>query len=381
MPKRSPVRKPVRKKKGGKKKAKAQPRKLTTKQLLATFKKDVADDIAKINTLMDLDCVAHVRRWVSTGCLELDRALTPPALLSDGKVGGIPCGRVAEVFGPAHIGKSTLLDHIFVSVQNSDGVGILLETDAGRDANYTGRIGVDMDALQYFEFAEDQTSIENVSDKAIQSIRWWKANSPETPVVVGFDALGVTPTTEEIKKKVSESTTASAAKVLRKMCRKIASVIVGTNISLIVLNHEYKVISFGAGVKSSKTYGGDALPLLSAVRLKLHPVKDGWVKRSVDGAVLGRKVGYEVVKFKLGDAYKRGEFALLNGRGIDNVWTLWDTLVRGGVITVGGSWGAVNIDDEVTKFQGWMGLRAKCQESPEFFGKLINVYYQHIRSV
>lgn len=380
MAKREPAKKaPKRTPKKKKGKAKKRERKPTLQQHLAKFRGDVSADVATVNTLADLDCVAHVRRWVSTGCLELDRVLTPPALHESGEIGGIPCGRVIEIFGPAHIGKSTLLDHIFSSVQKTGGAAILLETDAGRDEHYSGRIGVDTKSLQYFQFAQDQASIEAVTDEAITAIRWWKTHAPDVPVVVGFDALGVTPTKEEIKKSVMENTTASAAKIMRKACRKLAANIAGSNVAFIVLNHEYQVISFGGGPQARKTYGGDALPLLSAVRIKLHPVKDGWLKEA-DGTKLGRRVGYSVEKFKLGSAFRDGSFALLSGLGIDNTWTLWETLCKAEIITVGGSWGAVNINGEVTKFQGWNALRRICQERPEFFAQLVDVYRQHVRS-
>jgi len=375
--KRKPKRTPAKRKT----KAKAQERKPTLNQYLTRFRGDVEKvnkDIATIHTLSDTDCVAHVRRWLSTGCLELDRALTPPALHENGLVGGIPCGRVVEIFGPAHIGKSTTLDHIFATVQRMDGAAILLETDSGRDEHYTGRIGVDTSKLQYFQFAEDKASIENVGQEALESIRWWRKNAPTVPVVIGFDALGVTPTQAEIQKKVGEDTTASAAKVMRKLCRRIASELAGTNIVLVILNHEYKAISFGGGVTPSKTYGGEALPLLSAVRVKLHPVRDGWLKQT-DGTIIGRKTGFEIVKFKLGAANRAGTFGILHGYGVDNTWTLWDTLGRAGIIQINGSWGAVNINSNVHRFQGWHGLRRLCWENPELFAQLVDVYRQHVR--
>jgi len=360
------------------KKGKKESKPRTLAQHLATFRGDVESDIAKVVVLADDDCVAHVRMWIPTGCLELDRRLTPAALLASGRVGGFPCGRLTEIFGPAHIGKSTLLDHAFASVQKMGGAAILLETDSGRDQHYTGRIGVDMEALQYFQFAEDAASIENVTDEAITTIKWWKKNAPDTPVLLGFDALGVTPTNDEIKKTVSEGTTASAAKVLRKACRKIAAVIAGTNIAFVVLNHEYSSISFGGGPQAKKTYGGDAVTLLAALRIKLHRTKDGWIKSGKDGSIIGTKTGYEVVKFKLGHAYQTGTFAVITGAGIDNSMTLWDVLSSANVLEVKGAWGAVNINGEVIKFQGWLQMREKCRESPELYDNLISVFWQTV---
>lgn len=328
--------------------------------------------VAQANRLADLDSAANPRMFLSSGSLSLDHALTPPW----SKVGGIPMGRVTEIFGPAHIGKTTLLDHIFASCQRIGGVAVLIETDTKRDPHYTRGIGVDLNTLEYIEFDSwSETHMENAMDAVINSIIFWRERAPTIPMVVGVDAIGVTPTKKEIENSIAKGTTASAAKVLRRSCRKIAGVLSGTNSALVVLNHEYTQISFGGfgGGAPKSVYGGNAVELLSTARIRLHPLKDSWIKDS-QGVVLGKRVGFSIKKYKLGAAYSEGEFALLSSVGIDNVWSILDRLAKKQLVVTNGPWSAINLDGEEIKFQGYLSLRNKCLEHPELFPKLVAAY-------
>lgn len=355
-PKRTPARKPNRKKK----KKKERKRDLA-KEYRAMVSK--GDGVKEVLTLSDDDCVANVRNWISTGSLALDRTLA-------GR--GIPCGRLTEVYGPAGIGKSTVLDHIFAQAQALGGEAVLADADTGRDPVYTSKIGVDMDKLHYLEFDEDKRTVEHLIEAAADTIKFWKKEAPDTPVVFGWDALGNTSTIEEMGKKMTEKTTASAAKVLHAMRRRLAPILTRSNVALVVLNHEYANISFGAGVTSKRTYGGDGIRSFASVRLKLHSVKQGWIESG--GRTIGRRVGFELTKFKLGDPFGTGQFALLSGSGIDNTDELWNFLQTKGIIEVKGSWGGVNVDGEVTKFQGRDAFRQTCTSNLAFFQKLVRIY-------
>ena len=151
----------------------------------------------------------------------------------------------------------------------------------------------------------------------------------------------------------------------------MAPIITGTNIAVVILNHEYSRVGLFAG---KNVYGGQAVELLATVRLKFHPVMDGRLKNS-EGVVIGNLVGYDLKKFKLGHAYRQGKFAILHGTGIDNTWTVLDRLTKlKMIVPADRSWLAVNLDGEVIKFQGFMGLRNKCLEHPDMFSKLVQVY-------
>jgi recombination protein RecA len=321
-------------------------------------------DVLEILSLSDDDALSTVRSYISTQSIALDRLL-------NGR--GIPCGRLTEIYGPSHIGKSTLLDHIFASVQKMGGVAILADAEGARDVEYSRRIGVNVDQLQYLEFERGQLSAENILDAMFGSAVFWRDNHPSVPVVIGWDAIGGTPTNEEIEKGAGDRTVASAAKVLRSACRKVSGVIGNTNIAVIVLNHEYtKLATGGFGVTKKETYGGEAVRHEATIRMELY--SSGQIKRP-DGVVVGREVTAKLTKNRLGNPWVETTVALLSGVGVDNVWTLYDHLKRTGFITVSGSWSAMNLGEDTVKFQGWAGLAEMCKSKPELFTRLVEAYW------
>jgi recombination protein RecA len=325
--------------------------------------------IVQILRMTDDDCLIHVRDYLSTGCLELDRML-------GGR--GLPMGRITEIFGPHHIGKSTLLDHLFRSVQKAGGYGVLADTEEARDINYTARIGVDVDKLMLLEFDRAELTMENVLNKILESIDWWRTNYPDCPVLIGWDSLGGTQTNEERDKDVERGKSpGSAASIMQLMRRKITPALANTRITLVILNHEYEKIRMAGGGawagKKRETYGGEAIRMAASVRMELHSVGN-WLKDSA-GVVIGREVGCKLVKTKVGVGSMHAcRFALVNGVGVSNVWALFHAFKDRGIITTNGSWAAINLDGEVINFQGWNGLQKMCEEREGLEDKLVSVY-------
>jgi len=358
MPKKK--RQPIKRKKSTKGAKAPRVRKDPVKEYAETIKKA---GIAECLTLADDDCLASVKQHVSTQSLAFDRLL-------NGK--GIPLGRVCEFFGPNHIGKSTLLDHVFASVQKMGGVAILAEPEAARDIVYTQRIGVDPAKLQYLHFARSDFYLENILMVLYQTIDWWREHAPDTPVIFGLDALGGTSTREEVEEQLTKNKQpGAAAKVVREAARQIPARLGNTNIGVIICNHEYETFGFGGGFggKKRETYGGGGLRHLASIRVKLFPAGE-WVKRS-DGAILGRVIGAKLVKNRLGNPWGEARLAVISVSGVDNVWTLFSDLKRSGLIVTSGGWSAMNVDGEVLKFQGWTGLAQKCLEIPKLFDRLV----------
>lgn len=310
---------------------------------------------------------SKVKLWVPTGILALDTLLGGE---------GLPAGRVIEIFGPNHIGKSTILDHIFAAAQRMGGYAILVDAEQARDYRYTRRLGVDVEQLQVIEFLPSELSIENVVNKIFSSCDWWRVNHPESPVVIGWDALGSTSTNEELGKRIGEATVASAAKVMRQACRQVAARVGNTKIMLVVCNHQYEKIGHFGGAPGPKreTYAGEALRLATSVRLELYNA--GQLKVG-DGTVVGREVGVKLIKHRLGCPGET-RIALLYGLGADNVWSIYQVLVGAKFIShPGGSgWDSVNLGGEIglVKFRGWAGLREKVAEIPELFPRLVEAY-------
>lgn len=362
MIKRNPVRKA--KQSSHKKKNKSVPK--IRKDLIKEYQESLTDKgIVEVLSLADDDCLASVRQYISSRSLELDRLL-------GGR--GIPCGRVTEIFGPPHIGKSTILDQLFAEVQSIGGVAVLFDTEGARDALYSGAVGVRINELQYIEFKTNQMHIENVMRKLYDTVEWWHKNAPDMPVVIGWDALGGTATREEMEKRLEKDTSpATAASVLHQAARQIPSKLGNTNVAVVVCNHEYE--TFGMGKFKSaprrETYGGSAVRHLASLRVKLYHV--GMVQDS-QGITIGRKIGIYIEKNRLGNPWGKGEVLLIPGKGIDNIWSIYSKLAEAKLLEIRGSWSAINIDGEILSFQGWPGLLRKCEEDKDLFDKLKLIY-------
>jgi len=325
------------------------------------------DGHAQSLTLAD-DVLSKVKTWISTGSLALDRLMA-------GK--GVPCGRVTEMYGPNHIGKSTLLDHMFAECQRMGGYGILLDIEGARDEAYTQSIGVDISRLSVLEFDRAHLVMEEVVDKIFDSIDFWYREFPDVPIVIGWDALGSTRTRDEANKSMGEDPiVAAAASVMRRACRAIMPHVGGTNIALVVCNHSYTQVQTSGGVQRQVTYAGEALRHAATFRLKLRSAyPNQWIK-STDGIILGRQIIINVEKNRFGNPWNEARVALMSGHGIDNVWSVYEELKARGFITTSGSWSAINLDGEVLKFQGWNGLNAKIADDETLFPRLVSVYQQ-----
>jgi len=335
---------------------------------LAEYQKVVAAATgAECVTLGSEDCLANVPGHVSTQSLGLDYLCNRR---------GIPMGRVVELFGPPHIGKSTILDHLFAEVQRVGGVGVLCEPETARDRAYSARLGVDPGKLQYIQFPPAEFYLENILETFYTTIDFWRENHPDVPVVLGLDALGGAQTREESQDKGGNKQPGVAAKVLREASRKLPARLANTRIAVVICNHEYQRIQTAGRVGPRReTYGGGGLRHLATLRIQLFSVGE-WVKRS-DGEILGRVIGAKLVKNRLGNPWGETRLAMLSGHGISNVWTLYQEFRARGWIVKSGSWSSLSLDGEILKFQGWSGLSAKCVEDPDLFGRLVAVWAQH----
>lgn len=349
--------------------------------------------VADVVKLSNDEALSNIRGRVSTQSIALDSLLCNPS--EPEWWAGIPLSRVTEIFGPPSIGKSTLLDHIFASCQRMGGIAVLADTEISRDRHYVDRIGVDTDKLQNLEFAAGKVHIENVIKAFLHTIEWWKDNYPDQLVVMGWDALGSTSTkdswdkamdfggketvskTGEVKQTKSNKPGA-AAKAMNEASRQLAPRLGGTNIALVIVNHEYEMIRTGFAArfagKKRETYGGSGVRHLDTLRLKMHGL--GKSIKASNGQFMGNMAGVTLIKNRLGSSGITAEVPILEGRGVDNLYTLFEDLKAKGVIVTSGSWSAINLDGEVLKFQGWGGLSEKCVEDETLYPRLLSVWGQ-----
>lgn len=380
--KKKVVRKKTAKKKKaatGKKAKKAAPKRkrATTRTALESgvaFNKEISEaGFVEAMALSNPDCLAHLLGKLTTGSVALDEAT----------IGGIPFGRITEIFGQYHIGKTTILNMLFAQVQKEDGWAVVADTEVAMAVEYTiQKLGVDPKRLSYLQFERDKLWLEAVLVKIIESIVWWRENDPNRKVVIGLDSLGGAPVMGEnariMPKKEEKRTPGAAAKLMQLFRRDVCRELAHTNIALVVINHKYS--SWGGGKSRKVAYGGDALEAASSLKLDLFSCGN-WIKRS-DGVVVGREVRAEITKDKIeGRTGQIARLGMLHGVGVDNLWSIFEELKAAKVITVGGSWSAIDLDGNVIKWQGWAGLQrliAKDQESEgggfDLFGRLVSVY-------
>jgi len=336
------------------------------------------ESIARVVALSNDEAMPNIRGRISTQSLALDRALRGAQDPADWP-GGVPMGRVTEIFGPPFIGKSTLLDHCFASVQRMGGVAVLIDTEVSRDRHYTERLGVDLAALQPLEFERGEMFIENVIRAVYCSIDFWASHYPDMPVLIGWDALGGTGTEDEWSKGMqseSKLKPGAAAKAMHSATRQLAPRLGGTRIAFVILNHEYEMINTTPGRfgKRRETYGGSGVRHAGSVRIQLY--SGGNQIKLSDGRVIGREVVAKLVKNRLGEN-SQVTVPIVGGRGCENVYTLYSDFKSVGICVTNGSWAQINLDGEILSFQGWAGLRAKCAEDPTLFDRLVAVWREH----
>jgi RecA/RadA recombinase len=342
------------------------------KEFAETIKKA---GIAQIAYLASDDCVTNIPGRVSTGSLALDKLLKNPH--EPAEWAGFPMSRVIELYGPPHIGKSTILDQSFASVQRMGGEAVLLDTETSRDRTYTERLHVDNKRLHYIEFPPEKTHVENVLRTVEMTIKFWTEKSPETPVVIGWDALAGTATEDEMEKGIASEKNyqpGAAAKAMALAARLVTPLLKGTKIVFVILNHEYDVINTSGFGKKRETYGGHGTRHMASLRIQLYSGGE-WIK-GPGGIILGREVVAKLVKNRLGDAWHEARIPMIHGSGTDNVYTLFSELKRRKLIVTSGSWSAINVDGEQKSFQGWSGFKDLLLERSDLYEKLVGIYYQ-----
>jgi len=255
--------------------------------------------------------IAHI----STGAITLDLALG---------IGGVPRGRIVEIFGPESSGKTTLMLHIIAEAQKKGGLCAFIDTEHALDPSYARKIGVDVDNLLVSQPDSGEEAL-SIADQLIRS------NSLDVIVVDSVAAL--TPRAE-LEGQIGDSHVGLQARLMSQTMRKITAVLDKSKTVCIFSNQIREKIGVMFG-NPETTPGGRALKFYASVRMDIRRI--GNIKGS-DGKVVGSRTRVKVVKNKVSPPFTEAEFDILYAEGISQAGTLIDAGLDSGIFEKRGTW-------------------------------------------
>jgi recombination protein RecA len=275
---------------------------------------------------------------ISTGSLGLDMALG---------IGGLPKGRIVEIYGPESSGKTTLAIHAIANVQKTGGIAAFIDAEHAFDRFYAEKLGVDTESLLISQPDNGEQALE-IAENLIRS--------GAVDIVVIDSVAALTPKAE-IEGEMGDSRMGLQARLMSQALRKLTGTINKTGCCCIFINQLREKIGIMFGNPETTT-GGNALKFYASVRLDIRRVsqlKDGDV-------VSGNRARVKVIKNKVAPPFRQAEFDIVFGEGISKVGEIIDIGVEKGVIKKAGSW----FSYEDTKLgQGRDAVKALFLENPD----------------
>ncbi len=281
---------------------------------------------------------------ISTGSLALDKALG---------VGGLPRGRVAEIFGPESSGKTTLALHAVAEAQKLGGIVAFIDAEHALDTSYARKLGVNCDELLVAQPDTGEQALE-IADMLVRS--------GGLDIVV-IDSVAALVPRAEIEGEMGDSHMGLQARLMSQAMRKLTGTISKTMTALIFINQIRMKIGVVFGNPETTT-GGNALKFYSSVRLDIRRI--GAIKDGQD--IVGNRTRVRVVKNKVAPPFKEAEFDILYGEGISQTGDVLDTGVMAGVIDKSGSW--YSFDGERVG-QGRQNVKQFFKDNPDIFNSVL----------
>ena len=291
---------------------------------------------------------------IPTGSLDLDIALG---------IGGIPKGRVIEIYGPESSGKTTVSLHALAEAQKQGGVAAFIDAEHALDPVYAKNIGVDTDNLILSQPDTGEQALEIV-DALVRS---------GAVDIIVVDSVAALVPKAEITGEMGDSHMGLQARLMSQALRKLTGAIKKSNTSVIFINQLRMKIGVMFGNPETTT-GGNALKFYASVRLDVRKIDT--LKK--DGEIIGNRTKVKVVKNKVAPPFKIAEFDIMYGKGISKEGSILDCAVKANIINKAGSWFSYN-DEKLG--QGRDNVKNFLIENPELLEEIEVKVREHYKLV
>jgi len=322
-----------------------------------TINKDLEEAVSEIKQRFGEGAIMKLKEVqptnidvIPTGSISLDIILG---------VGGVPRGRVIEIFGPEASGKTTLALHILSEAQKQGGTGAFVDVEHALDPDYAKKIGVNVDELLI--------SQPDSGEQALQIVETL-VRSGQVDVIV-IDSVAALAPKAEIEGEVGEFQIGLQARLMNQALRKLSGIVAKTKTVVIFLNQIRMKIGILFG-NPETTPGGLALKFFSSVRIDLR--RTAQIKHGEE--IIGNRVKAKIVKNKVAAPFKTTEFDIYYNEGISYLADLLNTGLKIGIIKKFGSW----LQYEETKLgQGFEASRVFLKENPQIAKKIRDLIFEN----
>lgn len=292
------------------------------------------------------DAGAQTIDFISTGCLSLNQAIG---------LGGIPRGRIVEIYGQESSGKTTLALHVIANAQKAGGLAAFIDAEHALDPNYARKLGVDVDNLLVSQPDSGEQALE-IAETLVSS---------DKIAVVVVDSVAALVPQAELNGEMGDSLPGLQARLMSQACRKLTGIVSNSQTSLIFINQLREKIGVFFG-SPNVTTGGKALKFYASLRIEIARI--GQLKEG--DKVIGSRTRAKVVKNKVGPPFRECEFDILYNQGISIEGDVFDLALKAGIIKQRGAWFSYN-DRQLG--QGKENVRTAFKEDPALLNEIQNL--------